>query len=85
MKPQKMNACISPGTSRCEQLPLAEHEHGLVADARADVVGALDRLAHPDEPPEEERAAREEAARDGEQRRERERARARVLCRLAPF
>ena len=37
-KPQKMNACIRPGPSRWKQLPLAEHDHGLVPDPRRDVV-----------------------------------------------
>ena len=63
-----------PGHEPLQQLALAEHEHGLVADARGDVVGALDRLAHPDQPDEQERAAREQAARDREGGGERDRA-----------
>ena len=70
-----MNACIRPGDEPLQQLPLAEHDHGLVAHAPRHVARALDRLARADEPPEEERAAGEEPAGDGEQRREAERAR----------
>jgi hypothetical protein len=62
------------GDQPLEQLALAEHDHGLVADAPAQGVAALDRLAGEDEPRQEERAAREEAAGDGEQGREPERA-----------
>ena len=58
-----------PGHEPLQQLALAEHEHGLVADARADVVEALDRLAHPNQPDEQQRAAREQAARDQRGRR----------------
>ena len=51
-------------------LSVAPHVH-----AAGDVVRPLDRLCAGDEPPEEERAPREEAARDREQRAEPERAR----------
>jgi hypothetical protein len=57
-----------------QELLLAEHDHGLVADALWEGVVALDRPARQDEPRQEERAAREEAAGDGEQGREPERA-----------
>ena len=57
-----------------QQLALAEDEHGLLADARADVVEALDRLAHPNQPDEQQRTAREQPARDREGGGERDRA-----------
>jgi hypothetical protein len=49
-----------------EQLLLAEHDHGLVLDAARQIVEALGRLRRADEPRQEERAPREEPARDGE-------------------
>ena len=64
-----------------EQLALAEHDLGLVADAPRQVVEAVDRLAEPDEVDEQLRAAREEEAADGERRRERERSGQRRLWR----
>jgi hypothetical protein len=57
-----------------QQLALAEHDHGLVADARRDRIAAGDRFARADEADEEEGAAREEAAGDGDQGGEAERA-----------
>jgi hypothetical protein len=58
-----------------EQLALPEDDHGLVADAaRGVVVAAIGRMAGQDELRQEERAAREEAACDGDQGREPERA-----------
>jgi hypothetical protein len=56
-----------------EQLPLAEHDHGLVLDALWHVVEALDRLAEPDQPYQQPGAAGEERAADGERSGERER------------
>jgi hypothetical protein len=53
-----------------EQLALAEHDRRLVLDAPEDVVGSLERPRRPNEPREEQRAAREETTGDGEQRRE---------------
>ena len=67
-----MSACIDARHEPLEQLLLAEHDHRLVPDARGDVVGAVERLRRADEPHEEERATREQPARDGEQRRERD-------------
>ena len=61
------------GHEALKQLPLAEHDHGLVADALRHVVEALDRLAEPDERDEQLRAAVEERAADREERGERER------------
>jgi hypothetical protein len=63
------------GHEPLQQLPLAEHDDRLVAEAARDVVRALDRLAGANEPHEEERAPGEEAARGREQRPEPERAR----------
>jgi hypothetical protein len=58
-----------------EQLALAEHEQRLVADAAGHaVVPAVIRVAREDEPRQEARPAPEQAACDGEQGREPERA-----------
>jgi hypothetical protein len=62
------------GHEPLQQLPLAEHDRCLVADARADLAGAVDRLPRQDETRQEQGAAREEPAGDEEQRRERDRA-----------
>jgi hypothetical protein len=56
-----------------EQLALAQHDLGLVADALRQVAGTVDRLAEPDEADQQLRAASEEAAADGKRCRERER------------
>ena len=69
-KPQKISACISARHEPLEQLALAEHDRRLVLHAPRDVVGAVERPRRADEPHEEERAAREQPAGDGEQRRE---------------
>ena len=61
------------GHEALEQLPLAEHDHGLVLDPLGYVVEALDRLAEPHEIHEQLRAAPEQRAGHREQRGERER------------
>ncbi len=61
------------GHQPLEQLPLAEHDHGLVAHARGDVVEALHRLAEPDERDQQPGAAGEESAGHGERSGEAER------------
>jgi hypothetical protein len=58
------------GAETLQQLPLAEHDHRLVAEPAGHVVEPRRRRPHPHEPDEEERAPREEAARDHERRRE---------------
>jgi hypothetical protein len=64
-----------PGDEPLEQLALAEDDHGLVADSAGEaVVATVCGLAGEDEPRQEEGAAREEAAGDGEQGSEPERA-----------
>jgi hypothetical protein len=63
------------GAEPLEQLALPEHDLGLVAGAARQVAGAVDRLAEPDEVDEQLRAAREDAAADGERRREPQRSR----------
>ena len=67
------------GHEPLEQLPLAEHDHGLVLDALGHVAEAVDRLAEPDEVDEQLRPPREQRAADGEQRGERERSEPRRL------
>jgi hypothetical protein len=62
------------GDGALQQLALAEHELGLVADASWHVAGAVDRPASPHEPDEEERTPREQAAADRRERTEPERA-----------
>jgi hypothetical protein len=62
------------GDQSLEQLALSEHDRRLVPDAARDVVGAVERSRRPDEAHEEERAAGEQPAGDGEQRREGDRA-----------
>ena len=54
------------GAEPLEQLLLPEHDDRLVAHALRDVVEPLHRLAEPDEPGEQERAAAEQRARDAE-------------------
>ena len=54
------------GAEALEQLLLAEHDDRLVAHPLRHVVEALHRLAEPDEPGEQERAAAEQRARDAE-------------------
>ncbi len=56
-----------------EQLPLAEHDHGLVPDPLRHVVEAIDRLAEPHEVHEQLRAAAEQRAADRQHGGERER------------
>jgi hypothetical protein len=63
------------GHEALKQLPLAQHEQGLVPGARGEVGRALDRPAGADEPGQEACAAGEEAAADEQQRGEPERAR----------
>jgi hypothetical protein len=62
------------GDEPLQQLPLAEHDHSLVADAPREVTRAVDRPPLPDEPDEEERAPREQPAADRHERDEPERA-----------
>ena len=61
------------GHEPLEQLPLAEHDHGLVLDSLRHVVEALDGLAEPDQVHEQLRAAAEQRAADRQHRGERER------------
>ena len=56
-----------------EELALTEDDDRLVLHALRELVEALERRAHADEAPEEERAPREERQRDGRDRREGER------------
>ncbi len=56
-----------------EELPLAEHDLGLVLHALRHLAAALDRLAEPYEVGEQLGAAPEEIAADGQRRGERER------------
>jgi hypothetical protein len=62
-----------PGNDALKQLPLAEHDHGLVPDPLRNVLEALDGLAEPDQRDEQAGAAVEEGAADGKERGERER------------
>ena len=62
------------GQQPLEQLALSEHDHRFVADPTWNVVVPLDRLRSTHEADEQQRAPREEGPRDGERRRERERA-----------
>jgi hypothetical protein len=55
-----------------EQLPLAEHDHGLVLDALGHVAEAVHRLAEPHQIDEQLGPPREQRAADGEQRGERD-------------
>ena len=66
-KPQKISACISPGSAPLEELALAEDLGRLPGRARRQVAGAVDRAAQPHDPGEEARPSREQAARGGEQ------------------
>jgi hypothetical protein len=61
------------GAEPLEQLALAEHDLGLVADAARDVVEPLDRLAELHEVDEQLRPPGEQRAADGERRRQGER------------
>jgi hypothetical protein len=61
------------GHEPLEQLPLAEHDHGLVLDPLGHVVEAVDRLAELDQVDEQLRAPDEQRAGDGERRGQRER------------
>ena len=63
-----------PRHEALQQLALTEHEHRFVADARGDVVGAIDRLAHANQPHEQQGAPREQAAGNREDGDERDRA-----------
>jgi hypothetical protein len=56
-----------------QQLPLPQHDHGLVADALGHVVEALDRLAERDERDEQLRAAGEQEPADRKRSGERQR------------
>ena len=67
------------GHEPLEELPLAEHDHGLVLDALGHVAEAVHRLAEPDEIDEQLCPPRKQRAADGEQRGEREQLRARRL------
>ena len=64
------------GDELLEQLALPEHDDRLLAQAVGHLVGAVDprRLAHPDEPHEQPRAPREDAAEQRERRDEAQRA-----------
>jgi hypothetical protein len=67
------------GKQPLEELALPEDDHRLVANADGNVVEPLDRLARVDQPPQEERAPREQRPRDDEQRGERDRAYSRAF------
>jgi hypothetical protein len=60
-----------PGHEPLEQLPLPEHDHGLVLHPLRRVAGAVDRLAEPNEVDEQLGPAREDEAAGGEERGER--------------
>jgi hypothetical protein len=60
------------GDEPLEQLPLAQHDHGLVLDPLRDVAEAVDRLAEPDEVDEQLRPPPEQRPADREQRGERD-------------
>ena len=62
-----------PGHEPLQKLPLAEDDHRLVPYAAGKVVEAVDWLACADEPIEEKRAPREQAAADDQCGRQRER------------
>jgi hypothetical protein len=57
-----------------QQLPLAQHDDGSVAQACGDVVGAVGGRSEANDAEEKERPAREERRRDGYRRCERDRA-----------
>jgi hypothetical protein len=59
-----------PGRETLEQLPLPEDDRRFVADARGDVVRAVDLPPRADEPHEEERAPGEQRPGGGKERRE---------------
>ena len=69
-KPQKISACITPGTRRWNSLRWPSTIVASFSTRPRHVVGAVERPRRADEPHEEERAAREQPAGDGEQRRE---------------
>jgi hypothetical protein len=62
-----------PGHEPLEQLPLAEHDHGLVLDPLRNVVEAVDRLAQFDEIDEQLGPPGEQGAADCERSGERQR------------
>jgi hypothetical protein len=62
-----------PGTEPLQELPLAEDDRGLVADAGRKVGSAADRLARPDQPREKESAPCEQGAGDRDRNGERDR------------
>ena len=79
-----MNAWMSPGPSRCEQLALAEHDRRLVAHAARDVAAALDRRRRRASSAQQEaRAAREQRRADRDRGGEREPRRSQTLWPLA--
>jgi hypothetical protein len=61
------------GDDALKQLPLAEHDDGLVPDPLGRVAEAVDRLAEPDQIDEQPGPAIEERAADGKERGKRER------------
>ena len=75
MKPQKIAACIRPGTRRCSSFRWPSTSRASFLRPCREVGRALDRPAGADEPGEEACAAGEEAAADEQQRGEAERAR----------
>ena len=68
-KPQKISACITPGTKRWNSLRCPRTIVASFLTRRGDVVGALERARRTDEPQQEECAAREQPAGNGEERR----------------
>jgi hypothetical protein len=62
-----------PGHEPLKQLPLAQHDHGLVPHTLRRVAEAVDRLPEPDQVDQQLGAAGEEEPADGEQGGERER------------
>ncbi len=73
-KPQKIAACIAPGSSRWNSLRWPSTITASLRTRPGHVVVACDRLRRADETDEQQRAPREERPRDGERRRECERA-----------
>ena len=70
-KPQKMNACMSPGQQPLEELALPQDHGGLRARrALGDVVEPVDRLAQSDQAEERASAGGEQRDRNGEQHRQ---------------
>ena len=72
MKPQKMNACISPGTSRCSSLLWPSTITASLAHAGGHVVEPRRRLAEPDDPVEQTARRANRPPADGERRQQRD-------------